>query len=166
MSEPEKPKIFVDSDWKSQAKAEKEKLAAAEQEKAGKMGEKERRDQGAPQADFQALLGTLITQALMYMGAFPDPETGKAVVSLEYARFHIDLLGVLEQKCKGNLTEQESKDLGQALHELRSRYVELTHAVARMAEKQQAQQGGGGGTGGAGQGFGGTSGPIGPGTVG
>ncbi len=167
MSEAEKPKIVVDSDWKSQARAEKERLAAAEKAKApaagaapaGKGGAAGQADAGGagaaggaegrmPDADFSALVGTLITQALMYMGGFPDPETGRAVVSLEHARFHIDLLGVLQAKTEGNLTDDEASDISQALSELRMRFVEISKAVSQW-QAQQAM-GGAGETGGAG----------------
>ncbi|MFO0493154.1 MAG: DUF1844 domain-containing protein, partial [bacterium] len=104
-------KLIIDSDWKNQAQAEKDRLAAKEaQAKASAKAKQPAGLAGAigggagagaggpgelPEADFQSLLGTMVTQALMYMGAFPDPETGRAVVSLEYARLHIDLLAVL-----------------------------------------------------------------------
>ncbi len=150
------PKIIVDSDWKSQAQAEKERLAAAERKTADKPRAAGATGTGGPSgaatgagaggasgkgrptmppADFTSLVGTLVTQALMYLGGFPDPETGRAYVSLEHARFHIDLLGVLEQKTKGNLTPDEAQDLTQALHELRLRFVEISKAVAsQMAQ--------------------------------
>jgi len=155
MAEGDTPKIVVDSDWKSQARAEKERLAAGERQKAAEKQKKADAaatttgaagraasqdaelgdDRGLPPADFQALIGTLITQALMYLGAFPDPQTGRAIVSLEHARFHIDLLSVLEEKTKGNLSEAEAQDLKQALYELQMRYVEISKAVAQMAQK-------------------------------
>lgn len=156
------PKLIIDSDWKSQAQAEREKLAAKEAEKraaapaAGPafMGGAAGATAGAaatgghaqqlPPADWQALLGTLVSQTLMYMGAYPDPETGRPIVSLEYSKFHIDLLDVLSQKVKGNLTEQEESDLKQVLSELRMRYVELTQAVAKMYAAQLAKGGQGG----------------------
>lgn len=164
MSEADKPKIVVDSDWKSQARAEKERLAATEKNKApapaaggqgkagaaGAGGAGERHGQERmPEADFSTLVGTLITQALMYMGGIPDPETGRAMVSLEHARFHIDLLGVLEAKTKGNLTEDEAQDVSQSLNELRLRFVEISKAVAQW-QAQQAMGGGAGGMGGLG----------------
>ena len=130
---------MIDSDWKAQAQAERAKLA--EQEKkaaAAKPAPVEGGDmpmEGLPPADFQTLLGSMITQALMYMGGFPDPETGRAMVSLEHAKFHIDLLGVLEEKTKGNLTEEEASDLSRALTELRMRFVEISKAVAAAIER-------------------------------
>lgn len=156
MAEGETPKIVVDSDWKSQARAEKERLAAAEKAKAAEKAAREgggapggEQFEGLPPADFQSLLGTMITQALMYLGGFPDPQTGRAIVSLEHARFHIDLLGVLQEKTKGNLSEQESQDLTQALSQLRLRFVEITKAVAQMAAERAQAKGGAGGAPGA-----------------
>jgi hypothetical protein len=86
----------------------------------------------------------MVTQALMYMGAFPDPETGRAVVSLEYARLHIDLLAVLEEKTKGNLTPEEAEGLVQVISELRLRYVEISKAVAKHMAANSGKIGAGG----------------------
>ncbi|MBL8763013.1 MAG: DUF1844 domain-containing protein [Phycisphaerae bacterium] len=134
-------KIIVDSDWKSQAQAEKERLAAnerADKEKlaakggpaaAGAPGD----SRELPPADFTSVVGTLVTQALMYLGGFPDPQTGRAVVSLEYARFHIDLLTVLQEKTKGNLAEREAQDLTEAIYELQMRYVQIGKMIASQA---------------------------------
>lgn len=152
MPDDTKPKIIIDSDWKSQAQAEKDKMAAEEAKKAaskpagagGRGGPRE-----MPPADFQSLMGTLVTQALLYMGGFPDPKTGRAMVSMDYARFHIDLLAVLEAKTKNNLTPEESAEIAQVLNELRMRYVELGKAIEEMA-KEQAAGGGSGGMGGMG----------------
>ncbi len=154
-------KIAVDSDWKSQAAAEKERLASQETKPSGKAGAGGARE--LPPADFQGLMSTLVSQALLYMGAFPDPATGRAMVSLEYASFHIDLLDVLQQKTKGNLTEQEAEDMMQVLTELRSRFVELQAAVAQaVREGRMGRQGQpgvlGGGPGGGGGGGGGLTG--------
>jgi hypothetical protein len=152
-------KIAVDSDWKSQAAAEKERLASQEQKgSAGAGGRGGAAAREIPPADFQGLMSTLVSQALVYMGAFPDPATGRAMISLEYAGFHIDLLEVLEQKTKGNLTQQESEDITQVLAELRSRYVELQGAVAQAVREGRLGRPGAGGLGGAGGGGGGLTG--------
>lgn len=129
MADDQAPKIIVDDDWKSQARAEKEKL----------------KDSGAPKADpgaagrlpdkvdFDHLLEVLVTQALMYLGGFPDPQTGQAMIALDLAKFHIDLLGVVEEKTRGNLSEEEKERLTGVLRELRTRFVEISQAVARAA---------------------------------
>lgn len=151
----ETPKIIIDSDWKAQAQKEREKLTQQEQAAAAKKpaakapapGGANLGPESMPPADFQALVGTLITQALMYMGGFPDPQTGRAMVSLEYAKFHIDLLAVLEVKSKGNLTAEESEDLNQALRELRIRFVEIVKAVEQASKEGRLSQSAGRGMG-------------------
>lgn len=138
--------LEIDNDWKSQAQAEKARLAETQAATpAATAGE----PRGLPPADFNALVGTLVTNALMYMGAFPD-EMGRAMVSLDHARFHIDLIETLADKVKGNITEAEASDLAQALTELRLRYVEITQAVAKAAAKKSGGAAGLTGAGGAG----------------
>lgn len=134
------PKIIVDSDWKSQAQAEKERLAEEEARRnppTAPGGRAERAE--LPPADFSALVGILVTQALMYLGGIADRKSGAAIFDPDMARFYIDLLATLEQRTKGNLTDAETRDLEGAIHELRLRFVELTQAVARQAAAGQAQ---------------------------
>jgi hypothetical protein len=126
----EAPKLHIDSDWKAEAQAEKERLAKQEQEKAKTGGPGRERP---PQADFKSLMGVLASQTILSLGAMGDPKTGKVVIDLEGARFCIGLLGVLEDKTKGNLTEEEAKELGLILTELRNRFVQITHMVAQQA---------------------------------
>jgi len=87
-------------------------------------------------------MGMLATQAVMYMGAVADRQTGQAVFDPEVSRHMIDLLGVLEEKTKGNLTEEESKELTGVLHELRSRYVELVRLVSQSGQAGAPPPGG------------------------
>lgn len=135
----EQPKIIVDSDWKAQAQAEKERLAAKEA-----AAKPQTAPAGAPQPGasgeqpptlFEELLRMLATQALLYMGAFPDPSTGQAVLSPEMAKLHIDMLGELEAKTKGNLSEQEDQILRSYVHELRMQYVEVSREIARLIKE-------------------------------
>ena len=135
----EAPKIIVDDDWKAQAQAEKQKLA--EQTKAREAASKPAGSATSaaaspadpstggrqlPPASFDALISTMTTQALFAMGAIPDPQTGQRMAHLDLARHHIDMLGVLEEKTKGNLSKEESDLLANTLYELRNRYVQLT----------------------------------------
>lgn len=126
----EAPKIHIDSDWKAQAQAEKQKLA--EKAKAG--GEKPgapgapRGQAGLPPATFETLVSTMVTQALFAMGAIPDPRTGQRMQHLDLARHHIDMLTVLEEKTKNNLSEEEATMLSGAVYELRTRYIQMASA--------------------------------------
>ncbi|TVQ60121.1 MAG: DUF1844 domain-containing protein [Phycisphaerales bacterium] len=138
----EQPKIIVDSDWKSQAQAEKERLTEQEAARPAK-GAAGADPQGMPPADMRTLVGVLATQALMYLGGFPDPETGRAIVALDYARHYIDLLGVLEEKTKGNLSADEAQEIKEVLHELRTRYVRLSGYVEESRKGDAGQAPGG-----------------------
>ncbi|MFK7882630.1 MAG: DUF1844 domain-containing protein [Phycisphaerales bacterium] len=139
MADADQPKIIVDDDWKSAARAEKEKLAQAEQEKA----EAPQPGQLPDQPSIEHLVSLLTSQALMYMGQIPD-QSGRAVLALDVAKMQIDLLGVLEEKTKGNLSEDESKLLVGTLGELRTVFVEVYDAVIKaQAEGKLAPQPGG-----------------------
>lgn len=141
------PKIHIDSDWKAQAQAEKKKLAeqakAKQQADPGTGGQPGAAaggaagERGLPPANFETLLSTFVTQALFAMGAIPDPRTGQRVAHLDLARHNIDMLAVLEEKTKGNLTEDEQEMLSSTLYELRNRYVQISQAA------REQQMGGG-----------------------
>lgn len=152
MPEGDAPKLIIDTDWKSQAQAEKQRLSEASKPKtapppAGAPGSAvPGAEAGAEQEiGFQDLVRMLVTQALSYLGAFPDPKTGKAVVSIEMARVFIDLLGVLEQKTKGNLSPEESNLLSRTLNELRLEWVEISKVIAKAVEEGHIQPTGPGG---------------------
>ena len=129
------PKLHIDSDWKAEAQAEKERLAAEEEakEKSGDGARGAGGPRDLPEANFRTLVSMLASQALMGLGTMQDPETRGVVVDLDGARFSIDLLGVLEERTKGNLTDEESSELTQILADLRARYVTITQLVAQQA---------------------------------
>ena len=74
-----------------------------------------------PGIDFNIIVLSLSTQAMMQMGE--GPEAGSVPVNLPMARQTIDMLGILETKTKGNLTGEEERLLQQVLVDLRLRYV-------------------------------------------
>lgn len=125
----ESGKLHIDADWKAQAQAEKQKLAEqAKKTEATGTGETAGAAGRMPPASFETLLSTMATQALFAMGAIADPRTGQRTVHLDLARHHIDMLSVIEEKTKGNLTEEESNTLAGTLYELRTRYVQAANA--------------------------------------
>lgn len=79
-----------------------------------------------PPADFTMLVTMFSTQAMVSLGVIPSPETGKPEQNLPLARHFIDLLGVLQEKTRRNLTGHEADLLENSLHELRLAYVELS----------------------------------------
>lgn len=79
--------------------------------------------QQLPPANFMVLLSTLATQAMASLGFIPDPSTGKPNVNRPMAKHFIDMLAMLQEKTKGNLDEEETNHLRDALHQLRMTYV-------------------------------------------
>ena len=77
-----------------------------------------------PHIDFATFVLSLSHSALMHLGEAPHPEDNAVRVSLPMAKQTIDLLGLLEEKTKGNLTGEEERLITQILFDLRMRYVE------------------------------------------
>lgn len=144
-SESQPPKLIVDDDWKREAQAEKARLAEQQKAKEAKQAESDDGPQGP--VGFDDLVKTLASQAMVYLGYVPDPQTGKAIVAPEYARLYIDFLGILEEKTEGNLDDEESKLLSSMANELRMAFVEVSKAVAKAIQegKIKPQDLGGGG---------------------
>jgi len=82
---------------------------------------------GFPAIDFATFVLSLSHSALVHMGDAPDPE-GKRSINLPLARQTIDLLNMLVDKTRGNLSGPEERILGQALYDLRLRYVEVARS--------------------------------------
>jgi hypothetical protein len=83
-------------------------------------------DEALPRVDFSTFVLSLSHSALMHLGQAPHPETGSVEKTLPLARQTIDLLAMLEDKTKGNLSGDEERLLTQILFDLRMRYVELS----------------------------------------
>jgi hypothetical protein len=74
---------------------------------------------------FTAFVLSLASTAAIHFGDLPDPQTNEPVEpNLEGAAQMIDILSLLEEKTRGNLTPEENQILGQVLYELRLRFVE------------------------------------------
>jgi hypothetical protein len=115
----DEPRIIVDEDWKSQVEREKEELKR-EAEQATSQGEEQ---VPLPPANFVVLLSTLATQAMAGLGLLPNPMTGKPEVNRPIAKHFIDLVAMLEEKTKGNLTDEEASQVQETLHQLRMAFV-------------------------------------------
>jgi len=82
-----------------------------------------------------AFVLSLASTAAIHFGDLPDPISGeRSEPNLEGAAQMIDILSLLEQKTRGNLTAQEQEVLGQVLYELRMRFVEATGGGKRIIE--------------------------------
>ncbi len=132
----EQPKIIIDDDWKAQAQAEKEKLsekieAESATAPATEQGAAEDGPRQLPPANFATLVNSLVAQTLMTLGGVEDPETKKRYVDLDLAKHHIDMLSVIDEKTKGNLTDEEKKLLDTALYEIRMQYLQIAQHATR-----------------------------------
>ncbi len=88
----------------------------------------------APEADFEAVVQSFYLSAVIAMGAAAEPGQ-KPRVDIIGARHSIDMLAVLAEKTKGNLTDREQKLLQTALFNLRMMFLEITNSIAAQATK-------------------------------
>ena len=95
-----------------------EETAESRQEKLGDT------PRSLPPADFATLVLSLGSSAVMYLGQSEGPDGKIPARNLPMAKHAIDLLTVLEEKTKGNLTGEEQQVLESLLFDLRLRYVE------------------------------------------
>lgn len=76
-------------------------------------------------ADFPTLVLSLASSAQMALGVVPHPVTGKTQKNFLQAKHAIDLLGVLQEKTRGNLSQEEEQLLQALLTDLRMRFLEV-----------------------------------------
>jgi len=124
MSTPDsESKIAVDDDWKSRVEREKQAESASEQ------------IPGYPEASFELLVRTFSMQAMAAMGVLGGPGGEQQPPDLAMAKHLIDLLGVIEEKTRGNLSADEAGMLEQMLHQLRILFInpEVRRSIAKAA---------------------------------
>lgn len=127
--------LNVDDDWKRQAQEEKRRLAEQEQRQkqeaaaavepptlpgevsAEAVAEEE-------ESAFGALVHTLLTQTMIYLGAMGG-RSGMPMVNLDAARKSVDMLGAVEEKSRGNLSPHEQAMLDTALYQARNQFVSV-----------------------------------------
>ena len=83
-------------------------------------------DQQLPEPSFQIIISTFATQAAVALGQIANPVTNETSEDLEQAKFAIDVLTILEEKTKGNLTDEEERFIRDLLFELRMKFVETS----------------------------------------
>jgi hypothetical protein len=89
----------------------------------------------APALSFTAFVISLASSAAIHFGDLPDPASGeRGELNLDGAAQMIEILVLLEQKTKGNLTAEERQVLESVLYELRLRFVEASGGGKRIIE--------------------------------
>ena len=76
--------------------------------------------------DFPTFVLSIASAAMMGLGLAPRPDSGKTEVDVEMARQNIDLLEMIRDKTKNNLTADEEKLLERVLFEVRTKFVEVS----------------------------------------
>jgi hypothetical protein len=120
----------VDEDWKRQVEREKQREAAKETQQRPTAA-------GPPPPEatsFTAFITGLAMQAMMALGEMADPKTGLQRENLGEARYLIDMLTMLQEKTRGNLTEQEAAAIEEAVYSLRMTYVRKVSGQPKGAD--------------------------------
>jgi len=118
-------------------KSEEEKARIREEEAAGKTKTgaaapepeeppKTSQEMPQPEITFTSFLISLSSSAFIHLGDIPDPATGETNKDLPLAKQTIDLLGLLREKTRNNLLEEEEKLFDHLLYDLRMRYLKET----------------------------------------
>ena len=78
--------------------------------------------------------------AALFLGQIPNPKTGEGEVNLELAKMFIDQLAMIQEKTRGNLTNEEATVLRNALSNLQMAYVEVARQVGKGGAPSAAPQ--------------------------
>ena len=111
----------------SQGKVKEESVRAEKEEDKEKQKEKvEETEEGArplPEVNFSSFVLSLSSSSLLHLGEIADPQSGEKKKDLALAKQSIDIISLLKDKTKGNLTQEEEKLLDHLLYDLRMRFV-------------------------------------------
>jgi hypothetical protein len=101
-----------------------EKEEGKEDEKVGQKEEEgEKEFSPLPEVNFSSFLLSLSSSILLHLGEIADPQSGEKKKDLALAKQTIDIITILKDKTKGNLTEEEQNLLEHLLYDLRMRFV-------------------------------------------
>ena len=110
----QKPESDAASAPSEQESSPREEPSAEEQKEQGPL----------PEVTMATFIFSLSSSALVHLGEIPEPETNRSRVDLPIAKQIIDTLGMLQEKTKGNLDQDEERLLKSVLYDLRMRYIQ------------------------------------------
>lgn len=118
----------IDKRFSTQEEVQKEEVKEEKkpQEKREERKEEAEKPPPLPEATFSTFIYSLSTSALIHLGEIPEPTTQKMAKNIPLAKQTIDILGILQEKTKNNLTQEEEHLLNNILYDLRMRYVKAT----------------------------------------
>lgn len=79
------------------------------------------------EANFTQFIGGFAVQTLVHLGRMSNPLSNQSSIDLPNAKYSVDILAILEEKTKGNLTPEESEYLASILRDLRMEYVAVAN---------------------------------------
>jgi len=121
-----KDKRTFDSEGKVKEELEKapdSEEAVKEEREKEQAWKKEQETPPLPEVNFSSFLLSLSSSALLHLGEITDPQSGEKRKDLALAKQSIDIIGILKDKTKGNLSEEEENLLQNLLYDLRMRFV-------------------------------------------
>jgi hypothetical protein len=138
MAEKEEEKGFVVKDRRrfteepgaeeNKEKPQPEEASAAGEQKSARSEEASGKEEQArgpfPEVTLATFIFSLSSSALVHLGEIPEPQTNRTEVDLPIAKQIIDTLGMLQDKTKGNLDQDEERLLKSVLYDLRMRYIQ------------------------------------------
>lgn len=125
----ESPEPEVKKEEPKEKKSLKEKIFGnkkSENKTAEKTKEEKEDSAPLPEINFATFILSMSGSAMFHIGDIPNPETGKTEKNLPLAKQSIDILEMLKEKTKGNLTSDEEKLVDNVLYDLRLRYVKAS----------------------------------------
>ncbi|HXK58562.1 MAG TPA: DUF1844 domain-containing protein [Acidobacteriota bacterium] len=115
-----------------ETRAETPPRPSASTEESARQGQSRASEPGRTEPmsiDFSQFLFSMATSAFIHLGEVPDPMTGQQNEDLQAARQSIDILTILKEKTKGNLTFEEQRLLDQLLYELRMKFLSKSKVI-------------------------------------
>ena len=128
MAEEEKGFVIKDRrtfDDKGDVKDQEKKEEPRKEEPGKKASADQEEGMPLPEVNFNSLIFSLSSSALINLGEIADPNTGQKQKDLPLAKHTIDTIAMLQDKTKGNLNPEEQRFLDTILADLRWRYVKL-----------------------------------------
>ena len=108
---------------KKEKKGKRKKEAKPQEKQEAQQEAKQEQQPPLPEVTFSTFVYSLSTSALVHLGEIAEPISQKMDKNLPLAKQTIDILGILQEKTKGNITQEEENLLNSFLYDLRMRYV-------------------------------------------
>lgn len=134
----EEPKIIIDEGWKAQVEREREEAQAVEAPETPEEGQSDAASPAGEREEatkFEELISGLAAQSMLALGLIAQPGQDEVTVDLNYAKQSIDMLLMLRDKTKGNVTPREEGMLRESLSELQRAYAMRAQQVQEAALK-------------------------------